>query len=217
MDRFKGDKGAAGVRSFAKSMLRATTVASVTSLAFATLNPAMAQTGPSEEDQRNDKVVVEGLQDREIQTSKITAPLADTPKSITVIPAEIIEAIGAVTLTDALRTIPGITLGSGEGGTSAGDRPFIRGVDSTNDVFVDGVRDAASRRAKCSTWSRSKSRADRAALSRGAAPPVAASTLSPSNHALKSSRRAALAWVLTRRSASPQTSITCWAILQRSA
>ncbi len=142
MDRFTGDKAAAGVRTFAKTMLRATTFASVTSLAFAALNPAMAQTGPSEDDQKNDKVVVEGKQDREVQTSKITAPLADTPKSITVIPAEIIEATGAVTLTDALRTIPGITLGSGEGGTSAGDRPFIRGVDSTNDVFVDGVRDA---------------------------------------------------------------------------
>lgn len=142
MDRFKGGNGAAGVRSFAKGMLQAATLASASTLAFAVLNPAMAQTGPSEDDQRNDKVVVEGMRDRELQTSKVTAPLADTPKSITVIPAEIIEATGAVTLTDALRTIPGITLGSGEGGVSAGDRPFIRGVDSTNDVFVDGVRDA---------------------------------------------------------------------------
>lgn len=142
MDRFKGGNGAAGVRSFAKGMLQAATLASASTLAFAMLNPAMAQTGPNEDDQRNDKVVVEGMRDREVQTSKVTAPLADTPKSVTVIPAEIIEATGAVTLTDALRTIPGITLGSGEGGVSAGDRPFIRGVDSTNDVFVDGVRDA---------------------------------------------------------------------------
>ena len=142
MDRFKGGNGAAGVRSFAKGMLQAATLASASTLAFAVLNPAMAQTGPSEDDQRNDKVVIEGMRDREVQTSKVTAPLADTPKSITVIPAEIIEATGAVTLTDALRTIPGVTLGSGEGGASAGDRPFIRGVDSTNDVFVDGVRDA---------------------------------------------------------------------------
>ena len=142
MDRFKGGNGAVGVRSFAKGMLQAATLASASTLAFAMLNPAMAQTGPNEDDQRNDKVVVEGMRDREVQTSKVTAPLADTPKSVTVIPAEIIEATGAVTLTDALRTIPGITLGSGEGGVSAGDRPFIRGVDSTNDVFVDGVRDA---------------------------------------------------------------------------
>lgn len=142
MDRFKGGNGAAGVRSFAKGMLQAATLASASTLAFAMLNPAMAQTGPNEDDQRNDKVVVEGMRDREVQTSKVTAPLADTPKSITVIPAEIIEATGAVTLTDTLRTIPGITLGSGEGGVSAGDRPFIRGVDSTNDMFVDGVRDA---------------------------------------------------------------------------
>ena len=142
MHRFERGRGAAGVRSFAKGMLQAATLASASTLAFAVFNPAVAQTGPSEDDQRNDKVVVEGMRDREVQTSKVTAPLADTPKSITVIPAEIIEATGAVTLTDALRTIPGITLGSGEGGVSAGDRPFIRGVDSTNDVFVDGVRDA---------------------------------------------------------------------------
>ena len=141
MDRISGHITAAGIRSFAKSMLHAATLAGASSLAFA-LNPAMAQTGPSEADQKNDRVLVEGLHEKEVQSNKFTAPLADTPKSIIVIPSEIIEATGAVTLTDALRTIPGITLGSGEGGTSAGDRPFIRGVDSTNDVFVDGVRDA---------------------------------------------------------------------------
>lgn len=142
MDRFSGAEATSGVRSFAKSMIQAATIAGATSLAFAALNPAIAQAAPTVADRSDDTVLVEGVKDREVQTSKVTAPLADTPKSITIIPAEIIEATGAVTLTDALRTIPGITLGSGEGGTSAGDRPFIRGVDSTNDVFVDGVRDA---------------------------------------------------------------------------
>ena len=142
MDRFSGARTTRGVRSFAKSALQAATLASATSLAFAALNPAVGQAAPTVTEGSDDMVLIEGLKDREIQTSKLTAPLADTPKSITVIPAEILEATGAVTLTDALRTIPGITLGSGEGGASAGDRPFIRGVDSTNDVFVDGVRDA---------------------------------------------------------------------------
>lgn len=144
MDRLTGAK-TAGVRTFAKTLLQAATIAGATNLAFAALNPALAQTVQtmlSSTDRKDDQVVVEGIHDREMQSPKMTAPLADTPKSITVIPAEILEATGAVTLTEALRTIPGITLGSGEGGTSAGDRPFIRGVDSTNDVFVDGVRDA---------------------------------------------------------------------------
>jgi len=136
-------KAAAGIRSFAKSALQGASLAGATSLAFAAFSPAFAQTAPADETAPAiDQVVITGRHEQDAQSSKFTAPLADTPKSITVIPPEVIEATGAVTLTDTLRTIPGITMGSGEGGTSAGDRPFIRGVDSTNDVFIDGVRDA---------------------------------------------------------------------------
>ena len=77
-------------------------------------------------------------------SSKFTAPLLDTPKSVVIIDQAVIQATGSLTLQDALRTTPGITFGSGEGGTSAGDRPLIRGVESTNDIFVDGVRDAGT-------------------------------------------------------------------------
>ena len=77
-------------------------------------------------------------------SSKFTASLLDTPKSIVVIDRDTINATGSLTLQEALRSTPGITFGSGEGGTSAGDRPLIRGVDSTNDIFVDGVRDAGT-------------------------------------------------------------------------
>ena len=138
----KAAKG--GVRSFAKTAIQGVGLAGATSLAFAALSPAFAQSTPADVTpvQKTNEVVITDHQERDAQSSKYTAPLADTPKSITVIPAEVIEATGAVSLTDALRTIPGITMGSGEGGVSAGDRPFIRGVDSTNDVFIDGVRDA---------------------------------------------------------------------------
>jgi len=80
----------------------------------------------------------------ESASSKITAPLLDTPKSITVIPEELIRQTGATNLVDALRTTPGITFGAGEGGNPVGDRPFIRGFDSQSDIYVDGVRDAAA-------------------------------------------------------------------------
>jgi len=72
---------------------------------------------------------------------KFTAPLVDTPKSVTVIPQEVIENTASTTLTEALRLTPGITFGAGEGGNPLGDRPFIRGYDAQASTFVDGMRD----------------------------------------------------------------------------
>lgn len=72
---------------------------------------------------------------------KYTAPLVDTPRSITVIPAQLIKDTASASLTEALRTVPGITLGAGEGGNPLGDRPFIRGFDSQASTYLDGVRD----------------------------------------------------------------------------
>ncbi|MDP1630838.1 MAG: TonB-dependent receptor [Caulobacter sp.] len=76
------------------------------------------------------------------RSDKLTARVLDTPKTITTIPREVITQTGAVSLQDLMRTVPGITLASGEGGSGAGDRPLIRGVEATNDVFIDGVRDS---------------------------------------------------------------------------
>lgn len=78
------------------------------------------------------------------QSSKFTAPLLDTPKSVTVVPAEVVQQTGSGSLQEALRTTPGITFGAGEGGNPIGDRPFIRGFDSMSSIYVDGVRDTAS-------------------------------------------------------------------------
>lgn len=93
-------------------------------------------------------VTVTGQQEVPYQTpaasnSKITAPLLNTPKSVTIITEELIKDQGATSLQDVLRTTPGITLGSGEGGTPTGDRPFIRGYEASTDMFIDGVRDYA--------------------------------------------------------------------------
>ncbi|EKU56931.1 TonB-dependent siderophore receptor [Acinetobacter sp. WC-323] len=75
---------------------------------------------------------------------KFVAPLLDTPKSVSVISKQLIEDTQVTTLSDALRTIPGITLGAGEGGNPNGDRPFIRGYNSESSMYVDGVRSATS-------------------------------------------------------------------------
>jgi catecholate siderophore receptor len=75
---------------------------------------------------------------------KFTAPLLDTPKSVTVVTADVISQTGAVSLTDALRTVPGITIGAGEGGNPVGDNLFIRGYNAQTDTYIDGIRDAGS-------------------------------------------------------------------------
>ena len=77
-------------------------------------------------------------------SQKYTAPLVDTPRSVTVVPQQVLKDTGAVSLQDALRTVPGITFGAGEGGNPQGDRPFIRGFDAQGDTFLDGVRDTGA-------------------------------------------------------------------------
>lgn len=80
----------------------------------------------------------------EVSSPKYTAPLLDTPKSVTVIPAQVMQDIAATSLQDALRTVPGITFLAGEGGQPIADRPVIRGLSSGNSLFIDGMRDIGS-------------------------------------------------------------------------
>jgi catecholate siderophore receptor len=77
-------------------------------------------------------------------SSKYTAPLVDTARSVTVVPQQVLKDTAAVSLQDALRTVPGITFGAGEGGNPQGDRPFIRGFDAQGDTYIDGVRDTGA-------------------------------------------------------------------------
>ncbi|BDT60315.1 iron transport receptor protein [Massilia varians] len=96
------------------------------------------------------QVHVTGGNDRAVQgpvkssSDKFTAPLLDTPKSVTVVTSETIAQTGAVSLTDALRTVPGITIGASEGGNPVGDNLFIRGYNAQTDTYIDGVRDSGS-------------------------------------------------------------------------
>jgi catecholate siderophore receptor len=71
---------------------------------------------------------------------KLTEALRDTPQSITTISRELLEDRAAMSLNDALRNVPGITLGAGEF-TWQGNNPTIRGFNSRNDMFLDGMRD----------------------------------------------------------------------------
>ena len=103
------------------------------------------ESADADRDANLETVIVEGRAfERETRSNKFTAPLLDTPKSVTVIPSTLIEQRAATSLVDALKTVPGITFNAGEGGAPAGDNLKIRGFDAGADVFVDGVRDAGS-------------------------------------------------------------------------
>jgi len=72
---------------------------------------------------------------------KFSEPLLETPQSVTVVPAELMQEQGVTTLRDALRNVPGISMQAGEGGVPAGDNLTLRGFSARTDLFVDGVRD----------------------------------------------------------------------------
>jgi len=78
-----------------------------------------------------------------VESPKATAPILDTPQTITVISSQTIRQQNLLTLRDALATIPGITFGAGEGGGGYGDSINLRGYSANNDITVDGVRDSA--------------------------------------------------------------------------
>ncbi len=67
-----------------------------------------------------DAEVAQSLKVDKSANSKFVAPLLNTPKSVSVISKQLIEDIKVNTLSDALRTVPGITLGAGEGGNPNG-------------------------------------------------------------------------------------------------
>jgi catecholate siderophore receptor len=87
------------------------------------------------------KVSVQAEDDLEPSSTKFTAPLVDTPVSVTILPQSVMEDAAALSLQDALRNIPGITFAAGEGGTPTGDLPSIRGFNSASSTYVDGMRD----------------------------------------------------------------------------
>ncbi|MEL0029033.1 MAG: TonB-dependent receptor plug domain-containing protein, partial [Perlucidibaca sp.] len=72
---------------------------------------------------------------------KLTQSLKDTPRTISVVPESVIKDRGATTLGEVLRSVSGISMAAGEGGTPAGDNLTVRGFSARTDIFVDGVRD----------------------------------------------------------------------------
>ena len=111
--------------------------------------PAMAQSTGETQGGKLGGVTVEAAAIEEpikverVESPKATAPLLDTPQTITVISNQTIRQQNLLTLRDALSTIPGITFGAGEGGGGFGDSINLRGYSASNDITQDGVRDSA--------------------------------------------------------------------------
>lgn len=70
--------------------------------------------------------------------TKTDTPLRDVPQAVTVINKDQITDQSMQGMADAVRYIPGVTMGQGEGNR---DQPTIRGNGSTSAFFVDGMRD----------------------------------------------------------------------------
>lgn len=109
----------------------------------------VAQAGAAEQQLEKISVVetVDGsYRADEASSPKFTQPLQDIPQTIQVITRELFTQQGATTLSEALRNSPGVgTFYAGENGnTSTGDAVYMRGFDTSNSLFVDGIRDLGS-------------------------------------------------------------------------
>ncbi len=80
-----------------------------------------------------------------LQSNKFTEPLLDTPQSFTVVPRVLMDQQQTTTVDQALRNVPGITIGAGEGGAPQGSQYRLRGFAGANDTYVDGIRDTFTR------------------------------------------------------------------------
>ncbi len=102
-----------------------------------------------EQPQRDEEgrlIIVTGVRESEdgyrvsdgISGMRTSTPLIDTPQSVSVITARQIEDQAANSIGDAIRYTPGIYSAQGEGNR---ETLVIRGMTTTGDFFVDGIRD----------------------------------------------------------------------------
>ena len=70
----------------------------------------------------------------------VPMPISDIPQTVTIINSALMQAQGATSLADALRNVPGITIGAAEGG-SIGNNFNLRGFSARTDLYLDGMRD----------------------------------------------------------------------------
>lgn len=120
-------------------------ILSVSALALAISAPAIAQENQntpqadeSESDSRDIVVTGQFLYSDQVNSVKTPTPIIDVPQSLSITTAEQITEQGFDSIGDIVLYTPGVTQSQGEGHR---DAVVFRGVRSTADFFVDGVRD----------------------------------------------------------------------------
>lgn len=91
------------------------------------------------------KVVANVLRDDWLHDQASVGPLGvqslrDIPQTVTMLDAALLQSQGVTSLADALRNVPGITLGGAEGG-QIGNNINLRGFSARTDIYIDGMRD----------------------------------------------------------------------------
>ena len=111
------------------------------SLSVLSSSIAVAQSySVSNENKKVEEIVVTGkyLFSDQVNALKSPTPIIDVPQSLSIITANQITNQGFDSVGDIINYIPGVTNSQGEGHR---DSVVFRGVRSTSDFFVDGVRD----------------------------------------------------------------------------
>ncbi|GGO13911.1 iron transport receptor protein [Iodidimonas muriae] len=87
-----------------------------------------------------EEIVVNGkyLSLDKLDSVKTPTPIIDIPQSLSIISADQIEKQSFTNLGDVLRYTPGLSISQGEGHR---DAIIIRGIETTADFFIDGLRD----------------------------------------------------------------------------
>jgi catecholate siderophore receptor len=134
-----------GVKSFKRSAFQAGAWFGAATFAAGSAHgqAAGSSTASGQGQDQSDVVEVVGQRLEEGLGTRYTAPLLETPQTITVVPREIMDQQNLLTMRDVLSTLPGITFTAGEGGGGYGDGVNLRGYTATNDISTDGVRDSA--------------------------------------------------------------------------
>ena len=91
-------------------------------------------------DERIEEIVVEGkyLSIDKVDAVKTPTPVLNIPQSLTILTEKKIEEQAFQNLGDVMRYTPGLSISQGEGHR---DAIIIRGIQTTADFFVDGIRD----------------------------------------------------------------------------
>ena len=113
------------------------TLTSASALLLALASNAAAQVSNTADE---DVIIVTGnhLYSDQVNALKSPTPIIDVPQSLSIVTADQITLQGFDSVGDIVNYIPGVTNSQGEGHR---DAVVFRGVRSTADFFIDGVRD----------------------------------------------------------------------------